>query len=238
VVRTTNGAADVDTFFLSPHEVTREQWLPFLVTLHRAWSGTAAQPADQRLQLLAAELGVKVPDARVVEALLSRRTALQDDSKDRAGEPIDEISQYGAAMFAHWQKRSLPNLAEWTMAALGPAASSRKYPWGDEWTNDQKIRNIGKRLQRADQGGQTSSDRRLAAVRHLVGNAAEWLEAEEGALEGALAGGSCTDTMADLKDAAGGRPRVERRSTIQIGNGLRTILRPQSFFGETWPANP
>jgi hypothetical protein len=237
-VRTTGGAVEVDAFYLSPLEVTRKQWLPFLVELDRVWTGTAGQAADARLLQVAGEFGVRVPEERVVRDLLRRRTALQDDSEARASEPIDEVSQFGAAMFAHWQKRSLPVLAEWALAALGPAATSRAFPWGDEWTNDREVRNIGRALQRADEGGRTSSDRRLAAVRHLVGNVAEWLEAEGSATEGLLAGGGCTDTLLELQAAAGGKARRERRTAFEVAYGLRTIVRPRTFFGTAWPADP
>ncbi|MGE3173416.1 MAG: protein kinase [Planctomycetota bacterium] len=227
-----SGKGVIDAFFVAPLEVTRADWLPFVRAVDAAWKATAGQADGARLDRLAADFGVRPPTADVVTRLLRGQSALESDPQ----KPIDGISQYAAAMYAHWRRRDLPTLAEWTMAALGPAPRANRFPWGDQWTLDAAVRSQSTReLVAADQGGRTWGDVRRGDVRHLVGNAAEWLEAPSDAENGALAGGSYRDTRGELERAAMGEPFEKHREATNLGYGLRTMLRPREVFGDAWP---
>jgi formylglycine-generating enzyme required for sulfatase activity len=189
-------------FFIAPTETTSRRFEEF-----------RAKASELGLEELAARLGAASPPAAELQRLL-RAPLRQGDEM-----PADGVTQYAAAACAAFYERALPTHAEWALAAFGDK-HTHEYPWGGS-----ERRSMSKSLEGAETDG--DSWRNGATPRHLAGNVAEWLAAEQAAATAALAGGSYRDVPRDQDRRAKGelQKNVPRAKALS-GYGFREVLRP------------
>ncbi|MBK8096555.1 MAG: protein kinase [Planctomycetes bacterium] len=223
----TRDGEPVAAFFLGATEVSRREFGAFLARLEGETASLETWAA--RLTALNPRLGNVLPDAGKLQRLVEMRSRLTDTQ-----EPVDNLSWFDAAAFAHSHGKTLPTAAEWQLAAFGPGGTNR-YPWGQEWSDQADARNTSNlRLVEVDQGG-LSWRRGAVQLRHLAGNVAEWLATDPATGKSNLAGGHFKDSDSDARRAAEGALRPAQLDQFRPGFGLRVALRPAAVFGSLWP---
>ena len=146
----TSRVADVRGFWMSPHEVTVDQFARFVaatgyVTLAEREIDPTAHPGIDP-ELLVPGGGVFAPfsgtDAArengwsfVPGAHWRQPLGPDQPALDNGHYPVTQVSVADARAYAEWLGHRLPNEDEWEYAAKGGALATR-YPWGDLPTVD------------------------------------------------------------------------------------------------------
>lgn len=221
-------SARVESFFLSPTEVSHGDFTRFLGELKTAVNGIE----DPARRLAAVE--PRLPGIGLTSEALEALLAIEP-RRVGAKLPADRLTWHAAAACAAWSGRSLPTLGEWSLAAFGDG-NQNKYPWGGAWSYESKDRNPdSKNLVEVDDGGLSWRAAGGLRVHHLAGNVAEWLHAEPAAGNAMLAGGKFNDSEPNAKARAEGGVIEADKTDSYPGFGARVVLRPRAFPGLDWP---
>ncbi|MBL8751251.1 MAG: protein kinase [Planctomycetes bacterium] len=226
--RVRQAAGRVDSFFLSPTEVTHGEFVKFLGELKAAVKGID-DPAKKLAAVEARLPGVGMT-ADALEVVLG-----MDPRQVNPRMPADRLTWYAAAAFAAWYGRALPKGEEWALAAFGDG-NKQKYPFGAPWDSPQRDMVFAARsLALVDEAGLSWRAAEGAPIHHLAGNVAEWLAAPPDGPTAAVAGGKFNDAEPKARDAAEGTFVPADKSDGRLGFGARTMLRPRTFPGLDWP---
>ena len=110
------------------------------------------------------------------------------------------VSWFEAAAFCSWAGCRLPTEAEWERAARG--TTGRKYPWGDEPAEPERL-NFAGTHRPSDAGGDLSAGATPEGISDLAGNVWEW----------------CADWFAEYTGRAVSNPRGPEQAAHRVLRG-------------------
>ena len=143
-------------------------------------------------------------------------------------------------MYVRWQRKQLPTLHQWWLAAHGPVGDTARWPWGGKWSKKEKDRNSRGYVVPVTSGGRARRSKDKSSVHHLSGNVAEWLAQPKFGKVFELVGGMSHDEykprVEKMRLYAGELTRPAKRISGQEGFGFRGVLVVGPYFQDLAPA--
>ena len=172
---------------------------------------------------------------------LRKEVETQNSRSPFARFPVDSVDYYQARACLKWQRKELPTLQQWWLAARGPVGDATRWPWGAEWSKRDKDRNGRGYVVPVTRGGHARRSAGGKSVHHLSGNVAEWLARPKFGKVFELVGGTCHDEQKSrvekMRLYAGELTRPAKRTAAHEGFGFRGVLAVGSYFQDLAPAD-